>query len=91
MPRNWLWFHDAIGGLNANVVPMQAITEGQNGTFVYVVRCDNTVETRPVVPSRSHEGEAVIDSGLKLDEIVVIDGQTRLSSGAKVQIKNGRE
>jgi multidrug efflux system membrane fusion protein len=76
---------------NANVVPMQAITEGQNGTFVYVVKSDNTVEARPVVSSRSHEGEAVIDSGLKLDEVVVTDGQTRLSPGAKVQVKNSRE
>jgi multidrug efflux system membrane fusion protein len=73
---------------NAKVVPTQALTEGQNGTFVYVVKSDNTVELRPVVSSRTHDGSAAIDSGLELDELVVTDGQTRLTPGAKVQIKN---
>src|SRR5262249_27196615 len=43
---------------NATVVPAQAITQGQNGTFVYVVKSDNTVEPRPVVSSRSSDGLA---------------------------------
>jgi multidrug efflux system membrane fusion protein len=72
---------------NAKVVPTQAITEGQNGTFVYVVKSDNTVEARPVVTTHSSEGLAAIDRGLELDETVVTDGQTRLTPGAKVQIK----
>ncbi len=73
---------------NAKVVPTQAITDGQNGPFVFVVKSDNTVETRPVVTTLSHDGQSVIDSGLQLNEMVVIDGQTRLTSGSKVQIKN---
>jgi multidrug efflux system membrane fusion protein len=72
---------------NAKVVPAQAVTDGQNGTFVYVVKSDNTVEVRPVASSRSYDGEAVIDKGLEANESVVIDGQTRLAPGAKVQIK----
>jgi multidrug efflux system membrane fusion protein len=73
---------------NAKVVPAQAVTEGQNGTFVYVVKPDSTVETRPVVTARSQDGQAVIEKGLEVNETVVIDGQTRLTSGSKVQIKN---
>jgi multidrug efflux system membrane fusion protein len=73
---------------NATVVPMQAITQGQNGTFVYVVKSDNTVEPRPVVSSRTISGLAVIDKGLDPDEVVVTDGQTRLTRGSKVQIKS---
>src|SRR5262249_29490845 len=73
---------------NTKVVPTQALTEGQNGTFVYVVKSDDTVELRPVVSSRSHDGNAAIDSGLELDEVVVVDGQARLTPKAKVQIKN---
>jgi len=73
---------------NTKVVPSQAVTEGQNGTFVYVVKSDNSVELRPVTSTRSHEGSAAIDSGLELDELVVIDGQARLTPKSKVQIKN---
>src|SRR5438552_9150669 len=74
---------------NTKVVPTQALTEGQNGTFVYVVKSDNTVELRPVASSRTHEGSAAIDSGLDLGEVVVIDGQARLTPKSRVQIKNG--
>jgi len=73
---------------NAKVVPTQALTEGQNGTFVYVVKPDNGVELRPVVSTRSHDGNAAIESGLELGEMVVIDGQARLTAKSKVQIKN---
>ncbi len=73
---------------NAKVVPTQAVTEGQNGTFVYVVKPDDTVEMRPVVSGHTYGGEAVIDSGLESNEVVVTDGQTRLVPGAKVQVTN---
>jgi len=73
---------------NATVIPSQAITAGQKGSFVYVVQADGTVAPRPVVSSRSVEGQAVIDKGLKPGETVVTDGQVRLVPGAKVQIKN---
>jgi multidrug efflux system membrane fusion protein len=66
---------------------MQAITQGQGGTFVYVVKPDNTVEPRPVVSSRARDGLAVIDKGVEPGEIVVTDGQTRLTRGAKIQIR----
>jgi membrane fusion protein, multidrug efflux system len=71
---------------NAKIVPTQAVTEGPNGRFVYVVKPDQTVEMRPVVSTYAYAGDSVIDSGLKLDEVVVTDGQTRLTPGAKVQI-----
>jgi multidrug efflux system membrane fusion protein len=74
---------------NAKVIPSQAITDGQNGTFVYVVKPDNSVELRPVVSSRSHDGNAAIDSGLEVGEVVVIDGQARLTPKSKVEVKNG--
>jgi len=73
---------------NAVVVPTQALNQGQNGTFVYVVNADNTVEARPVQSSRAVSGLAVIDQGVKPGDIVVIDGQTRLAHNMKVQIKN---
>jgi len=72
---------------NAKVIPAQALNAGQQGSFVYVVHDDSTVSARPVVSSRSIEGQAVIDKGLELGESVVTDGQVRLVPGAKVQIK----
>jgi multidrug efflux system membrane fusion protein len=71
----------------AIVVPAQAISSGQKGPFVYVVKADNTVEARPVVSSRTVRNEAVIDKGLEPGETIVTDGQVRLVPGAKVEIK----
>ena len=73
---------------NATVVPAQAITAGQQGSFVYVVQSDGTAAARPVTSSRTVEGLAVIDKGLEAGEAVVTDGQVRLVPGSKVQIKN---
>ena len=72
---------------NATVIPSQAITAGQQGSFVYVVQDNGTVTPRPVTSSRTVGGQAVIDKGLRVGETVVTDGQMRLVPGAKVQIK----
>jgi len=73
---------------NATVIPAQAVTAGQQGSFVWLVQEDGTVTPRQVTSTRSLEGLAVIDKGLKPGETVVTDGQVRLAPGTKVQIKN---
>lgn len=72
---------------NALVVPSQAIQTGQQGPYVFVVKSDLTVESRPVVVHRTLERETVIEKGLASGERVVTDGQVRLVPGAKVEIK----
>jgi membrane fusion protein, multidrug efflux system len=72
---------------NTIVIPSQAIQSGQQGQFVFVVKPDMTVETRPVTVSRSSDGQAVVDKGLAPGERVVTDGQLRLVPGAKVELK----
>ncbi len=72
---------------NAIVVPSQAIQTGQEGQYVFVVKQDLTVESRPVVAGRAVDSETVIQKGLNRNEQVVTDGQLRLYPGAKVEIK----
>lgn len=73
---------------HAAVVPSQAIQTGQQGQYVFVVKTDLTVETRPVVSGLTLNNETVVQKGLLPGEIVVTDGQLRLYPGAKVEIKN---
>jgi multidrug efflux system membrane fusion protein len=77
----------------AVVVPAAALQTGQQGTYVFVVKPDQTVESRPVVTGGTVEGETVVKQGLEPGEVVVTDGQLRLFPGAKVDLKNppGRE
>jgi multidrug efflux system membrane fusion protein len=71
----------------ALVTPAEAVQRGQNGEFVFVVKDDHTVESRPVTVSRADQREAVIEKGLSAGETVVTEGQLRLQQGTKVQIK----
>ncbi len=72
----------------AIVVPSQAILNGQQGQFVFVIKRDMTVEARPVTIDRSTDGQAVITKGLAAGEQVVTDGQLRLVPGvSKVELK----
>ena len=73
---------------NAIVVPTQAVQTGQSGQYVFVVKNDLTVESRPVSVSRTYESLTVVAKGLQPGERVVTDGQLRLSPGAKVEIKS---
>ena len=73
---------------NRVVIPSQAIQTGQQGQYVYVMRSDNTVESRPVTVGRRIGGETVIEKGVTSGEKVVTDGHLRLVSGTRVQVKN---
>jgi multidrug efflux system membrane fusion protein len=73
---------------NAVVVPNQAVQTGQEGTFVYVVKQDRTVENRPVVTGSRVEEETVIAKGLEEGETVVTEGQLRLVPGSHVTVRD---
>lgn len=68
----------------ALVVPDQAIQQSQKGPLVWVITPDNTATPRDVTVDRSIEGQSVVSEGLAANDMVVLDGQFRLSPGAKV-------
>src|SRR5882672_5513729 len=69
---------------NAVVIPSQAIQNGQQGTFVYVIKDDNTVEARTITTTETQQaGQLIVQKGLAVGERNVTDGQLRLVAGAK--------
>jgi len=90
---NALWpgqFVDVVLTLTSRaaiVVPSQAIQAGQQGPFLFVVKADQTVESRPVVVGTRLGAETIVEQGLRAGERVVTDGQLRLVPGARVEIK----
>ncbi|HET7452775.1 MAG TPA: efflux RND transporter periplasmic adaptor subunit [Thermoanaerobaculia bacterium] len=75
----------------AIVVPSPAVQTGQNGSYVYVIKPDSTVESRPVGIERTQGTLTVVGRGLAPGEQVVTDGQLRLTPGARVEIKKPAE
>ncbi|MFL5509757.1 MAG: efflux RND transporter periplasmic adaptor subunit, partial [Gemmatimonadaceae bacterium] len=72
---------------NALTLPAPAVLTGQQGTYVYTVDTAQTARQRPVQVARTVDTVAVIASGLREGEKVVVDGQSRLVPGSKVSIK----
>jgi multidrug efflux system membrane fusion protein len=71
---------------NALVIPNQAMQTGQDGTYVYLVKEDRTVEVRPITVGLRRESDLVIASGLSEGETVVTQGQLRLAPGSRVSL-----
>ncbi len=66
-------------------IPQHAVMQAANGYFCFVVRPNGTAERRTVVVAGVQDGIAVITSGVAAGENVVIDGQFRLTDGARVR------
>jgi membrane fusion protein, multidrug efflux system len=69
---------------NVLVVPAVAVQASQRGQYVYVVKPDQTVEIRNVAVRRQQGDLMVIASGLSQGELVVTEGQLRLTPGARI-------
>jgi membrane fusion protein, multidrug efflux system len=70
---------------NVTVVPSEAVQTGQSGPYAFVVKSDNTVESRQLITGRVIGHETIVDKGIQPGDTVVIDGQMRLVPGALVK------
>ena len=70
----------------AIVVPPVAVQRGPRGTYVYVIRPDQTAERREVTVGHEDLQVSVIATGLQAGEQVVVDGAARLSDNSKVTL-----
>jgi multidrug efflux system membrane fusion protein len=71
---------------NAVVVPSSALQRSPQGTYVYVIKADGTVEARDVIVAFSEGDDAALAKGLASGEKVVTDGVDKLRPGSKVTV-----
>ena len=76
---------------NAVVIPSQAVQNGQQGSFVFVVDAQNKARVRKIVPGQTFEENTIVSDGLKAGETVVTDGQIRLGDGTPVELRKAAE
>jgi multidrug efflux system membrane fusion protein len=72
---------------NSTVVPTAAILRGPQGTFVYAVNADKTVEDRAVTVALTQGDTTVVTSGINAGDVVVTDGQDKLQRGSPISIR----
>jgi multidrug efflux system membrane fusion protein len=72
---------------DAIAVPTRAVLAGQQGNYVFVVGSDKLAKVRPISVGRAVGELTTIDKGLTPGEQVVVDGQSRLTPDAHVDVK----
>src|ERR1700728_3628481 len=73
---------------DAVTLPSVAVQRGPDGTYVWVVKQDNTVEQRPITTQTVNEDMTIATKGLTAGERVVLNGQSRLDVGTHVDIRS---
>lgn len=76
---------------DALVVPAQAVMIAQQGTYVFVVTPAGTARQQPVTVQRTLDSLAVIAQGLTSGDLVVTDGQSRLTAESRVEVRSGSQ
>jgi multidrug efflux system membrane fusion protein len=71
---------------NGPTIPLEAVQQGPQGQYVFVVGSEHKVSMQPVSVGETLNGEALIDKGLSAGETVVTRGQYRLTPGAVVSL-----
>jgi membrane fusion protein, multidrug efflux system len=74
---------------NSTVVPTAAILRGPQGTFVYSVNSDKTVQDKQVTVSLTQGDTTIVSNGLATGETVVTDGQDKLQRGSQIEFRSG--
>jgi multidrug efflux system membrane fusion protein len=72
---------------DSTVIPAAAVQRGPQGTYVFVVKADKTVDIRPVTIAFTQENLSNVASGLSASEVVVTDGQDKLQEGSRVEVR----
>jgi multidrug efflux system membrane fusion protein len=73
---------------NSTVVPTASILRGPQGTFVYAVNSDKTVQDKQVTVSLTQGDTTVVTSGVNPGDTVVTDGQDKLQRGSRIEPRN---
>jgi multidrug efflux system membrane fusion protein len=66
------------------LIPSAAVQRSTQTTFVYLIRPDSTVVSRPVVLGTTESGQSEIVSGLAPGDAVAMTGVDKLQDGSKV-------
>ncbi len=75
----------------AIIVPVAAIQQGPQGSFVFLVKADNTVTVREVTLGATQEDNVAIKDGLSVGDVVVVEGADKLKEGSKVTVASNHK
>lgn len=69
-------------------IPKTALRNGPRGDYIWVIRTDNTVESRGITVAQMQDTAAIVERGLRGGEVIVTEGHYKLTTGSRVSIKS---
>jgi len=72
--------------VDTKIVPTAGVQNGAPGTYVYLIKDDNTVTVRPIKIGPQSGDKVAVLSGLEVGDKVVIDGADKLREGSPVTL-----
>src|SRR3984893_11043920 len=72
---------------DVTTMPTAGVQRGVPGTFVYLIKTDNTVSVRPVQLGVTDGDRVEVRSGLSPGDRIVIDGADKLRDGARINVR----
>jgi membrane fusion protein (multidrug efflux system) len=72
---------------NAIIIPQKAVFEIQDRSFVYIVKDDNQVEMRSIIPRARFSHYYIVESGLEVGEHLIFEGIQNVKDGMTIQPK----
>lgn len=73
---------------NALLIPANAIQPGRDSAYIYIVNKDGIAEFKPIKPYFEANGKTAVEADLQPGDLVVVEGQVRLTPGMPVKILN---
>ncbi len=68
------------------IIPQATVQRGQKGTFVYVIKPDQTASVRPIRLGPADGDDVSVEDGLTAGELLVVEGADKLREGSKVDL-----
>jgi multidrug efflux system membrane fusion protein len=68
------------------IIPSASVQRGAPGTFVYLVKSDNTVTVKTIKLGPSQGDNIAVTDGLQEGDKIVVDGADKLREGAKITL-----
>jgi multidrug efflux system membrane fusion protein len=72
----------------AVTIPANAVQNGPNGTYVFIIKADSSVAVQPITLGSVNGGLAIVHSGLEPGTRMVVEGQYRLEPGSIVEVNS---
>lgn len=72
---------------NAIAIPTRAVLQSQTGNYVFVIDSARKASVRPITVGRTLGDMTTVANGVRPGEQIVIDGQSRLTPNARVEVK----